>query len=272
MQYKTIQGVSVPEIGLGTYQLHGKKCEDAVRMALDIGYRHVDTAQMYQNEMEVGEALKNSPVDREDVFLTSKLWMNNLEYEDVLRTTEESLTKLQTPYLDLLLIHWPSDQYSLQHTLEAMLLLRDQGKVSHIGVSNFPLSLLQEANEEIGAPIFCNQVEYHPYLGQFDLLEYAIDEDIMITAYGPLAEGHLENSKTLQRIGQKYDKTPNQVGLRWLIEQEQVVAIPRASSRDRLEENIDIFDFELSDDDFDNIDNLDKSNRYNNPSFAPKWE
>ena len=272
MQYKTIQGVSVPEIGLGTYRLHGKQCENAVRTALDVGYRHIDTAQMYQNEMEVGEAIKNSPVDREDVFLTTKLWLNNLEYEDVLRTTEESLDKLKTPYVDLLLIHWPSDQYNLQRTLEAMLLLRDQGKVSNVGVSNFTMKWLQEANEEVRAPIFCNQVEYHPFLGQFDLLDYAIEHDIMVTAYSPLAQGEVENNDELRQIAEKYNKSAAQIALRWLIEQEQVVAIPKASSKEHLQANIDIFDFELSDEDFDTIDEMDKSKRLISPDFAPTWD
>lgn len=271
MQYKNIQGQEIPEIGLGTYKLHDRECEYTVRAALDLGYRHIDTAQMYKNEREVGEAIHVSTVDRSDIFLTTKIWHTNLEPEDVMQTTEDSLRNLRTPYVDLLMIHWPNRQYDLRDTIEAMLTLRDQGKAMNIGVSNFPLSWLQKANDEIRAPIFCDQVEYHPFLGQFDLLDYAIENDILITAYAPLAQGKVQTNEDLQRIGEKYGKTPAQVSLRWLIEQENVVAIPKASSEDHLKENIDIFDFELEDDDFEFIDDMDKSSRLVNPSFAPDW-
>lgn len=272
MQYKNIQGIDVPEIGLGTWKLHDRQCVDIVRTALDIGYRHIDTAQMYKNEREVGEALKISNVSREDIFLSTKIWHTNLDPEDVLQTTEESLRNLDTPYVDLLLIHWPNHQYDLRKTIESMLVLRDQGKAMNIGVSNFPISLLQKVNEEIRAPVFCNQVEYHPFLGQLDLLDYAIENEILITAYSPLAQGRVTENEVLIEIGEKYGKTPAQTALRWLIEQENVVAIPKSSSREHLEENIDIFDFYLSDEDFERIDNLDKTTRLINPSFAPNWD
>ena len=271
MQYKNIQGIEVPEIGLGTYKLHDRECEFTVREALDVGYRHIDTAQMYKNEREVGEAINVSTVDRSDVFLTTKIWHTNLEADDVLQSTEESLRNLQTPYVDLLLIHWPNEKYDLRDSIEAMLTLRDQGKAMNIGVSNFPLPLLKKANDEIRAPIFCDQVEFHPYLDQLDLLDYALDNDIMITAYAPLAQGRTARDPELQEIGEKYGKLPTQVALRWLIEQENVVAIPKASTSEHLQSNIDIFDFELSDEDFERIDNLDKTKRLVNPSFAPDW-
>lgn len=271
MQYKTIQGIDVPEIGLGTHKLHDRECAKTVRAALDIGYRHIDTAQMYKNEREVGEALKVSNVPREDIFLTTKIWHTNLDSEDVLQTTEQSLRNLDTPYVDLLLIHWPNEQYDLRKTIESMLILRDQGKAINIGVSNFPLSLLKKVNEEIRAPIYCNQVEFHPYLDQLDLLDYSIENDILLTAYSPLAQGKVANDKDLIEIGEKYGKSAAQIALRWLIEQENVVAIPKASSREHLESNIDIFDFYLEDDDFERIDNLTKAKRLVNPSFAPDW-
>lgn len=271
MQYKNIQGQDVPEIGIGTYKLHDRECERVLRTALDIGYRHIDTAQMYKNERGIGEALNVSNVPREDIFLTTKVWHTNLEHDDVLQTTEESLRNMDTPYVDLLLIHWPNEQYDLRATIEAMLVLRDQGKAMNIGVSNFPLPLLQKVNDEIRAPIFCNQVEFHPFLDQLDLLDYAIDNDIMLTAYAPLAKGKVSENKDLQEIAEKYGKTAAQVALRWLIEQENVVAIPKASSEEHLRENIDIFDFYLEDEDFDRIDQLEKAERLVNPSFAPDW-
>lgn len=272
MQYKNVQGIDIPEIGLGTYKLHDRECSNAVRMALDLGYRHIDTAQMYKNEREIGEALSVSNVPREDIFLTTKIWHTNLEAEDVLQTTEDTLRNLDTPYVDLLLIHWPNDQYDLRKTIESMLVLRDQGKAMNIGVSNFPLSMLKEVNDEIRAPIFCDQVEFHPFLDQLDLLDYAIEKDILITAYSPLAQGRVMENTVLQEIGEEYGKTPAQISLRWLIEQENVVAIPKASTREHLQENIDIFDFELTDEQFDRIDLLEKSERLVNPSFAPKWD
>jgi len=272
MQLKTIQGLDVPEIGLGTYKLHDRECVKTVRTALDIGYRHIDTAQMYKNEREVGEALKISNVPREDIFLTTKIWHTNLDSEDVLQSTEDSLRNLQTPYVDLLLIHWPNEQHDLRKTLEAMLVLRDQGKAVNIGVSNFPLSLLKKANDEIRAPIFCNQVEFHPFLDQLDLLDYAIEKDILITAYSPLAQGRVTKNEDLIEIAEKYGKSPAQIALRWLIEQENVAAIPKASSRAHLEENFNIFDFYLEDEDFERIDKIEHSKRLVNPSFSPKWE
>lgn len=272
MQYKNIQGLDVPEIGLGTYKLHDRECERVLRSALDIGYRHIDTAQMYKNEREIGKALSVSNIPREDIFLTTKIWRTNLDADDVLQSTEQSLRNLDTPYVDLLLIHWPNDQYDLRATIESMLVLRDQGKAMNIGVSNFPLPLLQKVNDEIRAPIFCDQVEFHPFIDQLDLLDYAIENDIMLTAYAPLAKGKVNENEELQEIAKSYDKSPAQVALRWLIEQENVVAIPKASSEEHLRQNFDIFDFYLEDEDFDRIDQLDKSLRLVNPSFAPDWE
>lgn len=272
MQYKTVQGVKIPEIGIGTYRLYGRECKQAVTDALSLGYRHVDTAQMYKNEKEVGDAIYSSPVDREDVFLTTKVWHTNLEHDDVLQSVEDSLRQLRTPYVDLLLIHWPNEQFSIQQTFEAMLTLRDQGKALNVGISNFPMGLTQEVVEEHRIPILTNQVEYHPFLAQFDMLDYSYDKDFLLTAYSPLAQGKVMENEELIEIGNEYGKTPAQVSLRWLIEQENVVAIPKGSSKEHLEENIDIYDFELSDEHFQQIDELDKSTRLVNPSFAPDWE
>ncbi len=272
MQYKSVQGVEVPEIGLGTHRLFGNECEGVIRSALDMGYQHIDTAQMYKNESEIGRAVSQSGVDREDLFITTKVWHTNLEHDEVLHTVENSLRELQTPYVDLLLIHWPNHRESLQETFEAMLILRDQGKVQNIGVSNFTMPLMQHALEELRVPLFCNQLEFHPFLGQFDMLDYSYDKEFILTAYSPLAQGKVSDNETLQRIGEVYDKTPAQIALRWLIEQENVVAIPKASSDEHLKENLDLFDFALSDDHFEEIDNLDKSKRLVNPTFAPNWD
>lgn len=272
MQFKTAKGVKVPEIGLGTHRLYGNECKKTVRDALEIGYRHFDTAQIYKNEKEVGDAIYSSGIDREDIFLTTKVWHTNLDHDEVLHSAEESLRLLRVPYIDLLLIHWPNHQYSLQQTLEAMLALKDQGKVINIGVSNFPLSLTQTVIEDLRIPIFTNQVEFHPLHEQFKLIDYSYDNDFLITAYSPLAQGKIFENKLLQEIAAEYDKSVAQISLRWLIEQENVIAIPKASSVEHLEQNIDIYDFELSDEHFEQIDSIDKSTRLVNPSFAPAWD
>lgn len=272
MKFKTIQGVEVPEIGLGTHRLIGREGENTIKLALNLGYRHIDTAQSYKNEREVGEAIKRAHVDREEIFLTSKIWHTDLDKEDVLKVAENSLREMDTPYVDLLLIHWPNPGIDIEKTLEAFLSLRDQGKALNIGVANFPLKLLKEVNEELGAPIFCNQVEYHPFLNQLDLLDYAAEQDLLFTAYSPLAQGKVGENPLLQELAEKYGKTPVQIALRWLIEQEQVVAIPKASSEEHLRENIDIYDFALEDDDFYAIDDIEKSTRLVDPDFAPEWD
>jgi 2,5-diketo-D-gluconate reductase B len=272
MQYKNIQETRVPEIGMGTYKLYGKECKSAVSDAIAIGYRHFDTAQMYKNEKEVGDAVYASGIDRDEFFITTKIWHTNLDHDDVLQTVEDSLRDLRMPYVDLLLIHWPNSQYPLEQTLEAMMVLRDQGKALAIGVSNFTMDMTREVIEELRIPIFCNQVEYHPYLGQFDLLDYSYEHDFLVTAYSPLAQGRVTDDETLISIGREYGKTPAQVALRWLIEQENVTAIPKATSAEHLEENFGVFDFQLSDEHFEQIDSLERGQRLVNPSFAPRWD
>ncbi|MBO6571029.1 MAG: aldo/keto reductase [Balneola sp.] len=272
MVTKNIQGIDVPEIGLGTFKLIGKECEQIVKLALNVGYRHIDTAQEYKNEREIGEAIKHAHIPREELFLTTKISMLNMEADDVIKSTERSLQDLDVPYLDLLLIHWPNPDVDIEQTIEAMLSIRDQGKALNIGVSNFPMKHLKEVNDELAAPIFCNQVEYHAHLGQFDLLDYAAENDLMVTAYSPLGQGKVLEEPLIKELAQKYGKTPAQIALRWLIEQEQVVVIPKASNKAHLEENMDIYDFVLEDDDFYAIDELPKDQRIVTPDFAPDWD
>lgn len=272
MVTKNIQDIDVPEIGLGTFKLIGKECEQIVKLALNLGYRHIDTAQAYKNEREIGLAIKQAHIPREELFITTKIWHTNMEPDDVIKSTERSLQDLDVPYLDLLLIHWPNPDVDIEQTIESMLSIRDQGKALNIGVSNFPMKHLKEVNDELAAPIFCNQVEYHPLLGQFDLLDYAAENDLMVTAYSPLAQGEVLENSLLQELGKKYGKSATQIALRWLIEQEQVVVIPKASTREHLEENKDIYDFVLEDDDFYAIDELRKDRRLVRPDFEPDWD
>lgn len=246
MEYETVQGVDVPKLGLGTWNMSGATCRRAVRSALDLGYRHIDTAEIYRNEREVGEAIEASGVEREQIFLVSKVWSNHLRKEQVMQACEDSLRRLGTEYLDLYLIHWPSDEVPLQETLAGMDELAATGKVRQIGVSNFSVSQLEAARSIAQHEIFCDQVKYHVRHRQDDLVEFCQAQDVLLTAYTPLAKGKLKGQKTLERVGRAHGKTAMQVALRWLIEQERVVTIPKAASEDHQRENIDIFDFELS--------------------------
>jgi 2,5-diketo-D-gluconate reductase B len=251
LKYQEIKGEMVPSIGLGTWRLSGEECVRAVERALVLGYRHIDTAQMYANEGEVGRGIRNSGVDRGEVFLVTKVRTSSFSYDDVIRSTRESLKKLGTEYVDLLLMHWPNPSVPLGETLGAMTELQEEGSVRHVGVSNFPSSMVEEATEH--ATVFCNQVEYHPYTTQDELLRQAREMDYLLTAYSPVAKGRVLNDTTLKEVGETHSKTPVQVALRWLIQQEKVVAIPKAASEDHLKSNFDIFDFELSDEEMERI-------------------
>ena len=243
MEHQTIKGEKVPSLGLGTWRLVGEACARAVERALGLGYRHVDTAQMYGNEAEVGQGIQNSGVDRENIFLVTKVWPSDFYHENVIRIAYESLRKLRTDYVDLLLMHWPNPSVPLEETLGAMTKLQHEGSVRHVGVSNFPPSMVEQAARH--AAVFCNQVQYHPYRAQDELLEQAREMDYLLTAYTPLARGAVFNDETLKEIGEAHGKTPAQVALRWLIQQDHVAAIPKATSEDHLKSNFDVFDFEL---------------------------
>lgn len=260
----------VPALGLGTWQMEGLTCRRAVEEALRLGYRHIDTAQLYGNEEEVGRALRGSGVPRGEIFLTTKVWMENLEFGDVLRTTDESLRRLAIDSVDLLLVHWPHPTIPLEETLSALQQLQEEGRALQIGVSNFPPSLLRQALEIV--PTFCIQVEYHPYLSQQVLLEIARRHDLMLTAYSPLARGEVAKDPVLREIARRHGKTPAQVTLRWLMQQDHVAAIPKASSREHLRANLEIFDFVLSEEEMSRIFALDRGRRFIDPGTAPDWE
>jgi len=250
-----VQGTSVPALGLGTWQLTGQTCRETVETALEMGYRHIDTAQAYGNERQVGLGIEAAAVDREDVFLTTKLDGSNRDERSVRRSTRESLNKLGTDYLDLLLIHWPNTPWmaSLSETLGAMNDLVEEGLVRHIGVSNFSPSLLDKARDISADPILTDQVQYHPYWDQRKLLDYCRIHDVLLTAYSPLARGGVLDDPALVQVGNHYGKSPAQVALRWLVQQDGVAAIPKASSREHLEANLAVFDFELTDAEMERI-------------------
>ena len=249
----TVRGVEIPTVGLGTWRLAGWDCRRAVRTALELGYRHVDTAQAYGNERQVGSALGEAAVDREEVFVTTKLGRDSRGYDAVRRSVEESLAKLGTDYVDLLLIHWPNLTTPLRETLAAMNELVDAGKVRHVGVSNFDLGRLARARELSEHGILTNQIQYNPYWSQTGLLDYCRIHDVALTAYSPLAHGGVLDDPVLEAIGARYDKTAAQVALRWLVQQPNVLTVPKASSREHLAENLAVFDFELTDEEMDRI-------------------
>jgi 2,5-diketo-D-gluconate reductase B len=251
LEYQTIKGEKVPSLGLGTWRLSGQECARAVERALALGYRHIDTAQMYANEGEVGGGIRNSGVDREEIFLVTKVRTSSFSHDAVLRSTRGSLKKLRTDYVNLLLMHWPNPSVPLEETLGAMRELQEEGSVKHIGVSNFPPSLVEEAARH--ANVFCNQVEYHPYRAQDELLKQAKEMGYLLTAYSPVAKGRVSNDATLREIGEAHGKTPAQVALRWLIQQQKVAAIPKAAREDHLRSNFDIFDFELNDEEMERV-------------------
>jgi 2,5-diketo-D-gluconate reductase B len=264
------QGAEMPALGFGTWQIEGADARESVRDALEIGYRHIDTAKAYGNEREVGEGIRDSGVAREEIWLTTKVPHDEAEPNAVRKAAEGSLERLGTDYVDLLLLHWPSPDVPLEQTVVALDLIRRDGLARHVGVSNFPAGMLARALER--AELLCDQVEYHPLLGQERLLQVAEDKDLIVTAYSPLAHGQVPDDATLREIGEKHGKTAGQVALRWLLDQPRVSPIPKASSHERRVENFDVFDFELTDDDRERIAGLPKDHRTANPPWAPDWD
>ncbi|MFW6189122.1 MAG: aldo/keto reductase [Planctomycetota bacterium] len=251
----------MPALGFGTWALRGETCRRSVRAALDLGYRHVDTAEMYDNHREVGDGIRRAEVDREEVFLVTKLGRSNLRAPAVKRALEQGLGALQTEYVDLLLIHWPNAAVPLEETLGAMAEMREAGKVRHVGVSNFNVELLEAAVEAAPVPIFCNQVEYHPYLSQEPVLDCCREHDVLVIGYCPLARARVFDDPVLRRIGRNHDRSGGQVALRWLLQQTNVGAIPRSGDEGHIRHNFDIFDFELSDEEMETVFELARGER-----------
>jgi 2,5-diketo-D-gluconate reductase B len=246
MEHVTVRGEDVPAIGLGTWQIEGQECYETVRTALELGYRHIDTAQLYGNEAQVGRAIADSDVDREDVFLVTKVHPRKAREDDVVESTHESLARLGTDYVDLLLLHWPMPLISFARTARGFERLADEGAIRHAGVSNFRTWRLKRAVKKSPVPIFADQVRLHPFYTHRKLRAYARESDTMVTAYSPLAHGALIDDEVLARIGETYDKTGPQVALRWVTGFENVVAIPKSTSEAHLRENLEIDDFTLT--------------------------
>jgi 2,5-diketo-D-gluconate reductase B len=273
MIHVSCNGVKIPALGYGTWRLEGVRCEQGVEKALEIGYRHIDTAQIYENEGEVGAALLRSGVPRGEIFLTTKVWTSELREKAFMKSVDVSLKKLRTDTVDLLLIHWPVQIVPFADQMQMLRMAQELGKARLIGVSNFTVAQMKQVAEDLGAGIAVNQVEYHPYLSQRPVLDYLRAHDMVLTAYSPLARGKVNDDPVLQRIGAAYGKTPGQVALRWLVQQDRVTAIPKAASEKHMRENFSIFDFELHDDEMNAISALARPDgRLVNPDWAPQWD
>jgi 2,5-diketo-D-gluconate reductase B len=266
------RGIALPKLGLGTYRLTGDSGRAAVESALALGYRHIDTAEMYGNEAEIGAALAASGIPRGEIHVTTKCWPDNLAPDALRRAFDASLKKLKLDVVDLYLIHWPSRKMDLAATLGEMLKLKDQGRVRAIGVANFNIALLRQAVEEIGAPIACNQVEYHAFLSQAKLLGYLRAHQIPLVAYTPLAKGRLAENAVLQKIARKHGASAVQVGLKWLLDQDMVGAIPKATRRESQQANLDALQLKLDDADRAAIAGLPKNERLVISGNAPDWD
>lgn len=264
---KLQSGYKMPVLGLGTWQMKGNECKEAVKAALKLGYTHIDTAYVYENQKEIGQAIKESQVDRKKLFITSKVWTEELNCEDFLNQAEEILKELQLEYLDLLLIHWPNKYIPMEEPFKAFKTLVDQGKVKSIGVSNFTVNHLERAQEASELPVSVNQVEFHPYLNQEKLLQYCKSKNIVITAYCPLGRGDVIKNPVIKEIASKHNKTPAQVTLRWLL-QKGIIAIPKSRTPERIKENKEVFDFKLTAEEMKKINALNKNFRNCNPGFA----
>lgn len=253
-QYITIGKEQVPAPGLGTYQLTGKDGEQSIAFAISLGYRHIDTAQFYRNEEVVGNAVKNSGIDRNGFFITTKVWPTDFTKKNFVPSVEQSLKKLKSDYVDLLLLHWPADEEANARGVDFLLECQQKGYARLIGVSNFSIPQLEIARKK--APVFCNQVEYHPYINQQEMVAFVQQNDLLMTAYTPLARGKVNKDITLIALGEKYGKTPTQIALRWFLQQKNVCPIPKGGSEKHLLENMQVFDFQLSNEDMQTIYNL----------------
>ena len=272
MEYWSHNQFRLPKIGFGTYQLKKQEAVSAVKKALKLGLRHIDTAQIYDNESDVGQGIRESKIPREEIFLTTKIWLDCLSSEKLKKSFQLSLNKLQTDYVDLLLIHWPNLDVSLEETLGAFMSLKKEGKIRYIGVSNFTCRLLSKALR-ICPQIITNQVEYHPLINQKNLLSFITDKNMFLTAYSPLIRGKVFQIQQLIALGKKYNKSPGQIALRWLIDQKNVVAIFKSSQEKFIQQNCDIFNFQLEPADTALLFRLNRNKqRLVNPPFAPKWD
>jgi diketogulonate reductase-like aldo/keto reductase len=253
----------IPALGLGTWKLVGKLCEEIVEKALEVGYRHIDTAEIYGNQQDIGNVISKNLVKRKELFITSKVWSSELSKDETIDSCKKTLEALQTDYLDLLLIHWPSKAVPVTQTLGAMELLRQEKLIKNYGVSNFTIKELEETK---GFEVVINQVEFHPSLNQQKLKEYCDKEKIVVTAYSPLGQGYDLKLPEVKRISGKHKVSTAQVVLNWLL-QKGIVAIPKSGDKKHLRDNFKALDWKLNEDDMEVLDSLHEGRRLVNPGF-----
>lgn len=272
MQVIESYGARIPVIGFGTMTLHEEQCVELVDAALRLGYRHLDTAQAYGNEREVGAGVRASGLKREEVFITTKVWFDRLAPGDLERSVEESLARLEMPWVDLVLIHWPNAQIPLGDSIVALGKVKRSGLAKHIGVANFNIAMIEQATSRTLEPLAALQIEAHPYLDQSKVIATARRYGMAVIGYCPLARGKVPGDALLQRIGAAHGKSAAQVALRFL-EQQAIIPIPRTSKRERLAENLGSLEFKLSSAELAEIAKLKRPDaRIVSPPQAPRWD
>jgi diketogulonate reductase-like aldo/keto reductase len=265
-------GARIPQIGLGTMTLKGDVCVQTIKTALQMGYRHIDTAAHYGNEAENGDGFRASGLKRDEVFITTKIRQDDAMPDDFARMVDTSLANLKLPWVDLLLIHWPSKTVPSKLTIGALCKAKKEGKAKHVGVSNFTTALLDEAWAATSEPLVCNQIEAHPFINQDKVVAACKKRGMAVVAYVPIARGKVPGAEVLERIGKSHSKTAAQISLRYLIER-GLIPIPRTANPAHLKENLEVFDFKLSDAEMPELKALNATNmRVVNPPHAPVWD
>lgn len=273
MQCIDANGAKMPKIGLGTWTLEGLEASRCVANALDAGYRHIDTAAMYNNEQAVGDGIRASGVPRSDIFLTTKIWHTDIADGDLQNSITASLDRLGVDAVDLALIHWPSKAIPLTESIKALNAIRNAGMAHNIGVSNFTIAMIEEATAASEHPLACNQIEYHPLLNQDRVITACRQHGMAVASYCPLGRATIMEAPAIAQAAKKHDRTPAQIILRWHIQQDGVCAIPRSSNPERIRQNISVFDFALDDDDMAAISSMtSRNNRICDYDFSPQWD
>ena len=273
---RTAGQANIPVLGLGTWQSTGQDCVDVVSQALKMGYEHIDTAQAYGNEKEVGQGIKQSGVSRDKFFLTTKIFPDDMKFEPekLIAAAKRSLADLDTDYVDLLLLHWPDDRVPLSETIPALCELQKQGLTRHIGVSNFNIANIIEAEKYADVPIVVNQVEFHPFIKQKTLQTFLNNHHILLEAYSPLARGDVFDNEIIKEIADKHNVTPAQISLAWILVDKHRIAIPKTSNPDHLQGNLDAIKVQLSADDIEKISSLARADgrKIKHPDYSPEWD
>lgn len=273
MDTQTIQDIAIPKLGYGTWQLEGDKARNGVSMAIEIGYRHIDTAAIYRNEREVGQGIADSGIDRSDLFVTTKIWNEDIAAGRHMEAMDASLERLGLDHVDLILLHWPLPELSIADQVGPLADIQKSGKARLVGVSNYTSRQIGEAVDACDVPLACVQCEYHPLLDQTAVLDAARRHDMLFTSYSPIGQGELLDHPAVKELAGEHGVSPAQIVLRWHIQQDHVAAIPKATSRGHIEQNFDIFGFELSEEAMTRLHGLAKPDgRLINPGWAPDWD